>query len=212
MKQNNIYLFSVTSYDDNYVLHVNSLDVIYLTPVINFNDFNYLIITSKQAVNALKKYDDSWKKLKILAISDPTAKIIKQAGGHVFECGNGYGDNLSKIISLYKKDTKWLYLCAKEVASDFVSICKSQGYRISETVVYETFCSNEILHVKVQDNSTLIFTSPSSVSCFLKTHIFQPLQRIIVIGTTTAKALPSRVKYILANEPTLNSCIKKAKE
>lgn len=208
--QRPIYLFSLTSHDG--ATHVNSLHVSYFTPDIDFKKYDYLIITSKQILEALKSYDDSWKRLDVLAVSTPTAKAVKEAGGKVLEYGSGYGGDLSEIISSYPQEKRWLYLRAKEVASDFACVSKENGYNIDEAVMYETSCSHELLHVKIEDNATLIFTSPSSVECFLKHHMFKDTQNIVVIGKTTAKAMPYHVKYKIADEPTMQSCIQKAKE
>ncbi len=210
MKQRPIYLFSLTSYDG--VTHVNSLHVSYFTPDIDFIQYDYLIITSKQILEALKSYDESWKRLAVLAVSDATAQAVKSVGGKILEYGSGYGDNLSEIISSYPKEKRWLYLRAKEVASDFACTSRENGYNIDEAVMYETSCSHDLLHVKVEDDATLIFTSPSSVACFLKHHTFKDEQNIVVIGKTTAKAMPLHVKYKIADIPTMQSCIQKARE
>jgi uroporphyrinogen-III synthase len=61
--------------------------------------------------------------------------------------------------------------------------------------------------VEVSQNATLIFTSPSSIECFLKKHNFLDTQNIIVIGKTSAKKLPKGVKYTLSKETTIQSCI-----
>ncbi|MBU0631069.1 uroporphyrinogen-III synthase [bacterium] len=210
MKQRPIYLFSLTAHDG--VTHINSLHVSYFTPEIDFKKVDYLIITSKQILEALKSYNDEWKKLPVLAVSTPTAKAVKEVGGKILEYGSGYGDDLTQIISSYPKEKRWLYLRAKEVASDFSLTCKQNGYKIEEVVLYETSCSHDLLHVKVEDDATLIFTSPSSVNCFLKHHTFVNTHKIVVIGKTTAKAIPLHVSYKIADVPTMQSCIEKAKE
>lgn len=208
--QRPVYLFSLTSKDGS--THVNSLHVSYFTPDIDFKQYDYLIITSKQVLEALKSYDDSWKKLPVLAVSTPTANTVKSAGAKILEYGSGYGNSLSAIIESYPKDKRWLYLRAKEVASDFASRCRENGYSVDEAVMYETSCSQKLLHVIVEEDAILIFTSPSSVKCFLKHHMFKATQKIVVIGRTTAKAMPYHVSYLVADEPTIESCIKKAQE
>jgi uroporphyrinogen-III synthase len=208
--QKNIYLFSLTPYEG--VTHINSLHVSYFTPQIDFTKYDYLIITSKQVLEALKSYDESWKSLAVLAVAKPTAEVVKKEGGKILEFGSGYGDNLSAIITSYPKEKRWLYLRAREVASDFVLTCKQNGYDIDETILYETSCSEDCLHVRVQEDATLIFTSPSSVECFLKHHDFKESQNIIVIGTTTARVIPHGFSYKIASNPTMQSCIQKAQE
>ena len=210
MKQKNIYLFSLTPYEG--VTHVNSLHVSFFTPKIDFKQYDYLIITSKQVLEALKNYDESWKNLGVLAVAKPTAEAVKSAGGKVLEFGSGYGDSLAEIISSYPKVKRWLYLRAREVASDFTLTCKQNGHHIDEAILYETSCSQDCLHVSVEADATLIFTSPSSVECFLKHHDFKETQNIIVIGTTTAKAIPHGISYKIASNPTMQSCIQKAQE
>ncbi len=208
--QKNIYLFSLTPYAG--VNHINSLHVSYLTPFIDFKNYDYLIITSKQIVEALKNYDASWQNVPVLAVAKPTAEAVKKAGAKILEFGSGYGDNLRNIISSYPKNKRWLYLRAREVASDFALTCKQNGHSIDEAILYETSCSSECLHVSVEDDATLIFTSPSSVECFLKNHDFKETHTIVVIGTTTARAIPHGFAYKIASQPTMQSCIQKAQE
>lgn len=208
--QKNIYLFSLTPYAG--VNHINTLHVSYFTPQIDFTQYDYLIITSKQVLEALKNYDESWKSLAVLAVSKPTAEAVKKAGGKILEFGSGYGDHLAKIINSYNQEKRWLYLRGKEVASDFALTCKQNGYDIDEAILYETSCSDDCYHVSVQEDAALIFTSPSSVECFLKHHDFKHTQNIIVIGTTTARAIPHGISYKIASNPTMQSCIQKAQE
>ncbi|NPA66724.1 MAG: uroporphyrinogen-III synthase [Epsilonproteobacteria bacterium] len=206
-----IYLFSISSHKD--AIHVNPLEITFFQPNIDFSDINYLILTSKQAVKALQNYDKKeYIDKKALCISKATAKAYEDIGGEVLATGKGYGDTLIAEIQKYPKKIKWLYLRAKIVASDFCTVLKSQGYIIKETIVYESNCSQEILHVNVPKNAILIFTSPSSVKCYLKNHTFLKTQHIIVIGKTTAKTIPEDINYTLSPDTTVQSCIEIAKE
>jgi len=142
-----IYLFSISSHPE--AIHINSLDIKFLKPKIDFLNYDYLIITSKQASEALKQYDKSlFIDKKALAISIQSAKSFEQLGGEILDIGAGYGDTLIDKIKNYPKSTKWLYLRAKVVASDFVNICKNDGYNIDEAIVYESDCSKDILNSK----------------------------------------------------------------
>ncbi|MEA1891900.1 MAG: uroporphyrinogen-III synthase, partial [Campylobacterota bacterium] len=114
-------------------------------------------------------------------------------------------------IKEYPKNSKWLYLRAQTVASNFVSTCRDDGYDIGEAVVYKSDCSEEILNVDVEDDATLIFTSPSSLKCFLKHSNIKESHSIIVIGKTTAKALPRGIKYQISTQTTIQSCFKLVK-
>ncbi|WP_457746467.1 uroporphyrinogen-III synthase [Sulfurimonas sp.] len=206
-----IYLFSINSHPD--AIHINSLDITFFKPEIDFSKYDALIITSKQASKALTQYDNAdYLHLPALAVSRQSAQSYEKLGGKILEIGEGYGDNLVEKIKSYSKDKKWLYLRAETVASDFVDVCRQEGHKIDELVLYRSACSDAIGCVNVEDNAILIFTSPSSVKCYLKDHILSKEQLVIVIGKTTAKALPEDVEYILSTETTIESCMAIAKE
>lgn len=199
-----IYLFSTSSHPE--AISVNSLNITLLKPNINFSQYDYFIMTSKQVSKALQEYNPKYFK-PALCISKLTAKAYENIGGTLLEVGMGYGDDLALKIKQYPKSTNWLYLRAEVVASDFVFECQKEGYNIDESIVYKSACSTEIENISVESDSVLIFTSPSSVKCFLKTHEISSLNKTIVIGKTTALALPQHIKYTLSKETTIESCI-----
>lgn len=169
-----IYLFA-TSKNEN-AISVKSLDVRYLKPDIDFSKYDHLIITSKQTIEALKQYEKSdFIDIGAICVSEKTANAYKKFGGKVVMVGDGYGDSLYGRIKELPKSSKMLYLRANIIVSDFVQRCKEEGYDIDEEILYVSECSKEILDIRVNDDSTLIFTSPSSIECFLKniseTHI-----------------------------------------
>ncbi len=211
MTNKKIYLFSISSHPD--AINIGSLDITFFKPNIDFSKYDGLIITSKQVSKVLMQYKkEEYLHLSALCVSMQSAKSYEALGGKVLDIGGGYGDNLESKIKSYPKEKKWLYLRAKTVASNFVQICKDEGYKIDESIVYESDCSSAISEVQVEDDATLIFTSPSSVKCYLKNHTFEEKQSIIVIGKTTAKALPAGVNYILSDKTNIESCITIAKE
>ena len=199
----NIYLFSTSSHPK--AISINSLSIKFFKPSFNPDNYDYLIISSKQVSEVLKNFNIT-PTLPALCVSQKTAEAYEQIHGEVLEIGSGYGDNLEKIIKRYDKNKRWLYLRAKVVASDFVQRCKDAAYKIDEEIIYESFCSEDILNVAVEDDATLIFTSPSSVDCFLKNHTFTQKHNIIVIGKTTAKSLPVNISYKISKKTTINSC------
>lgn len=201
-----IYLFSISSHPN--AVSVNSLAITFLKPQIDFSQYDYLIVTSKQTSESLKQYEtQEYINKPALCVSLQSAKSYESLGGRVLDIGGGYGDNLVDKIKSFPKDKKWLYLRAKVVASDFARICKNDGYSVDENIVYESDCSPEILNVEVEDDAILIFTSPSSLKCFLKTHEISKKSKLVVIGKTTAKAVPKNTDYVLSNETTIDSCI-----
>lgn len=201
-----IYLFSTSSHPK--AKSINSLDIKLLKPSIDFSKYDYLIITSKQAVKSLDQFNkNEYADIPALCISQKSAEAYEQIGGKVLAFAKGYGDDLPGTIKKYTHDKRWLYLRGEVVASDFAKVCREEGYNIDEEIVYESRCSKEISNINIEENSVLIFTSPSSVECFLKNHTIPLRADLIVIGKTTAKALPDNVKYHLCKEKTIQSCI-----
>ena len=92
----NVYLFSTSSHPN--VISVNSLDITFLKPEIDFSKYDYFIITSKQACRALELYDEKILK-PALCISKATAEAYENLGGKVLALGLGYGDNLSNEVT-----------------------------------------------------------------------------------------------------------------
>lgn len=204
-----IYLFATSV--SPHAKSIKSLEVRFLKPSINFAKYDYLIVTSKQTVKALEQYDKKdFIGIPALCVSEKTATAYEKIGGKILAVGDGYGDNLIKNIKEFSKDTKWLYLRAEFVASSFVQKSKNDGYKIAEEIFYVSECSKEILDVRVKNDSTLIFTSPSSIECFLKNNTIHPDAKVIVIGTTTANALPEGVKYLISKKTSVDSCIELA--
>jgi len=199
-----IYLFSTSSHPD--ATTINSLSIKFFQPSSKLEAYDYLILTSKQ-VSEVFKYFHIKPTTPAIAVSTKTAQAYESIGGKVVAVGSGYGDNLERIIKEYPKTTSWLYLRAKVVASDFVMRCREDGFKVDEEIIYESFCSKEILEAKVKDDAILIFTSPSSVECFLKTHRISQSNIVIVIGKTTAKMLPKYVKYTQSDKTTIENCI-----
>lgn len=203
---NKIYLFSINSHPK--ATHINSLDIVFLQPNIDFSKYDYLILTSKQASKALGQYKSSdYLDKKAVTVSKQSALSYEKIGGEILEVGKGYGDNLYELIRRYPKSKKWLYLRAEKVASDFAQRLREDGFFIDEAVVYKSQCSKDIAMVSVEEDATLIFTSPSSVKCFLEHHTINKRNKVVVIGKTTAKILPSSVNYTMAQKPTIESCL-----
>lgn len=206
-----IYLFATTK--SKHARSIKSLEVRYLKPEVNFSEYDYLIITSKQTVTALEQYNkEEFIDKPALCVSIKTADSYSAIGGNILASGDGYGDTLIKYIRELPKDTKWLYLRAELIASSFVQMAREEGYSIDEKILYVSECSKEMLDVRVEDDSTLIFTSPSSIECFLKNNIIHPDAKVIVIGTTTAACLPEGIKYVISQYTSIDSCMELALE
>ena len=206
---NKIYLFSKTSHPD--VTHVPVLNTLFLQPTINFDDYDAIVLTSKQAVTALDKISPKWKSIPALSIASKTEDMVREAGGTLLDRGIGYGDSLDDIIVKKYADKRWLYPRPKIVASNFKERVKARGIVMDDVIVYETSCNQSCKNMELPDDAILIFTSPFTIECFLQFYEFKETYQVIAIGKTTAKALPSEVECLMPEIPNVDTCVALAK-
>jgi len=180
---------------------------------IDFSQSDTLIFTSKQAVITADNIDVSWKNYPCIAIGPATKKQIEDLGGKViFYPRSFYGETLSADISQFFRDRKLLYLRPKEVSFDSKGFLEKEGILLQEQIIYETSCLKYSLEEKPSRDAIIIFTSPSTIHCFLKNFDWDTSYTAIVIGKATKVHLPKNAKYAVADEPMIVSCIEKAKE
>lgn len=179
---------------------------------IAYQERDTLLFTSKQAVIEAEKIDPKWKKLPCIAVGSATKKQIETLGGEVIYCPDSYyGKQLAQDIVLNFRDKKILYLRPKEVSTDIKAYLLKEGIDINEQIIYETSC---IVYDKLQaplKNSVIIFTSPSTVHCFLKNFDWDESYQAVVIGESTKSHLLPNMKYTVADKPLIDACIQKAK-
>jgi len=187
-------------------------------PVIKFNFFNKkidlsnyqaLVFTSKNGVEAIDRIDKSWRKIPSFSIGKGTSKEIRKKGGNlVFTASSSYGDDFAEEIVPLLKNKRVLFLRAKEVTSSLNKILKDNGVRLDEEIVYETVCNECDKLSSPPENSVIIFSSPSTVRCFFKCFEWKESYEAVVIGKKTASFMPDNIKYFLSDEQTIDSCIK----
>jgi uroporphyrinogen-III synthase len=188
-------------------VHIPILTISFLTPAINFNDYDGIILTSKQSIIALQYYRFSWNKLQCVCVSEPTAEAAREAGAVDVKVGDGYGTSIPNLLKSYKRNGKWLYLRPKVIASDWVERAREDGFSIDEAIVYETICNDGANHTEVEADGVLIFTSPSSVRCFTEKYPILPTHDVVAIGTTTQNALPSGIASHLSHETNVKAAV-----
>jgi len=210
MKNKTIYLFSKTPYEG--VLHVPIIKINFLHVSVDLSQYDALVMTSKQAPQALELIDKNWKNIPVIAISDSTAKSVEKLGAKVLHVSGGYGDNLYDDISEKFSNLKILYPRAEVIVSTFSKRLKEEGIDIDEVIVYNTTCNSDIELQSIEDDAVLAFTSPSAITCFLKKFSFKDTHKVVVIGTTTQKRLPLHVKSELSEKTTMKSVIDLAKK
>lgn len=192
------------------VVHVPILSLHFFTPEIDFSLYTGIIVTSKQAAQALKYYSPNWDNLQLICVGEATASTLKALGARFVQTADGYGMSIAEVLSQHQG--KWLYLRPKMIASSWPSHARELGITVDEVIIYETTCNEDWQEIEIAQNGVLIFTSPSSIECFCKRAAILPTHDVVVIGTTTQKALPPGIKSTLSVQTSVVSCIEKARE
>jgi len=205
-----IYLLSPIPREDTISLPM--IDFSIVAEKIDFSSCDTLMFTSKQAVVSAETIDRSWKKYPCIAIGSATKKQIEALGGKVvYFPKKFYGEQLSQDIARFFKEKQLLYLRPQEVSFDSRGFLKREGIDLQEQVIYETSCIAYTALEKPPENAIIIFTSPSTIHCFLKNFDWDDNYTAVVIGKATKVHLPENTNFLLADEPLIASCIEKAK-
>ncbi len=184
-----------------------------VTDHIVFGESDLLMFTSKQAVVSANSIDERWKNYPTVAIGGATKKKIEELGGRViYHPKDFYGEALACDIKAFFADKKILYLRPEEVSFDSKEYLTKEGVVLKEQTLYRTSCCLYDLSQKPLDNAIIIFTSPSTIKCFFKNFDWEESYTAVLIGKATQEHLPKGCRYVVADTPLIDSCIKKAKE
>lgn len=180
---------------------------------INLNDFDALIITSQNALKALKQSKSELNlAINIYAVGQESANYAKKLGFTQIKIPpKAYGKDLSRAFKDELKDKKCLYLRAKTIASHLDKELINAGVKLSQIITYENIYQAPKRSLKLQKPAVFIFTSPSGVNNFLKTYELNKNDQCVVIGTTTAAALPQMQNIFIPKEQSIKACVALAK-
>ena len=199
-----IYLLNNDKYEG--VKNLAVIEIEYFNKKVSL-DVDYLLFTSKNGVIALDKVSDKWKSIPAICIGKPTAKMVEKLGGKVKYIANkSYGDELAKEIIDNFPPSKIFFSRAKVVLSNIVDTLKKANFEIIDEVMYETKCKKIEF---IPKEGIFIFTSPSTVKCFLSQIKWNKNYKAIAIGSKTASAFPYEI--ITSDIQTIDNCIKIAK-
>lgn len=194
-------------------IYLPMIDFKLLPEAIDFSKCDLLMFTSKQAVKSADALSDEWKKYPCLAIGSATAKTIESLGGNViYQPESFYAESLSQDIITQFKDKNILYLRPKEVSFDSKNFLANAGIVLQEQIIYETSCIEYEKKEKPEKEAIIIFTSPSTIHCFLKSFEWDESYTAVVIGEATKEHLPLDARYEIADKPFIDACITKAKQ
>ena len=204
-----IYLLSPTAREGTIPLPMIRFETV--AERIDFSSCDTLMFTSKQAVVTADSIDKRWKAFPCIAIGPATKKQIEALGGEVvYFPKEFYGESLSRDIADFFKERKLLYLRPKEVSFDSKGYLAKVGITLEEQIIYETGCHYYPAEEKPEKGAVIIFTSPSTIHCFLKNFSWDESYTAVVIGRATRVHLPENAACVVADEPLISSCITKA--
>jgi len=206
-----IYLLSPLKKEGTISLPMISFELV--AKEIDFSSCDTLMFTSKQAVVSANAIDKRWKEYPCIAIGGATKKKIEELGGTVlFHPKEFYGEVLAKDILNSFADKKLLYLRPKVVSFDSKAYLEKNGIALEEQIIYETSCVKYSKDDKPKENAIIIFTSPSTIKCFFENFEWDSSYMAVLIGNATKEHLPSYCKFVVADEPLIDACVRKAME
>lgn len=206
----NIYVLS--DQQVKYAKNIPMIQTIGLDINIDITQYDALIFGSKNGV----KYCDAlcqneWRKIPSYAISKDTAKQIKELKGKLaFSGKEKHGDEFAYEIIDYLRDKKVAYLGAQSIVSNLIEILNNNNIQCDHIPIYKTICKDYDKKLILTYRSIIIFSSPSTIECFFKNAEWDQSFTAISIGRTTAKYFPDFVNPIIADTPSLKSCVCKA--
>lgn len=211
MKLENLPIYLLTEEKKEGVINYPVIKINFLTPSVSFEGVDFLLFTSKNGVRAIDNITKKWKTIPAFAIGKATANEVKLRGGNVeYIAKSAYGDEFAKeIVSNYRHKT-FLFLRAEKIISDIKAVFENSTNTLIEKVIYKTVCNKPQGYIKKP--AFVIFSSPSTVECFLKVEEIQNVIPI-AIGKKTKKALVENNinSYLMPKKPSIDECIKLAK-
>lgn len=210
-KNKNIYLLNDKKV--KWAKNIPLFNISYIQKQINFKDYDAIVFTSKNAVNAINSMNKDWKKIPSYVISEQTAKLIKDLDGNLeYISKTKHGNEFAIELIKQLKGKKVIYLRGKEIVSDLIEILEKNNIACTDEIIYENSFDESIKKTKLPKNSKIIFSSPSTIKYFFKVFSWDESFTAISIGKTTAKYLPEDIDPIVSDNTSLKACVEKALE
>lgn len=198
---------------------VKGISNLTLSKIVYFNiDFDpsrydALLLTSKNAFEALLKSKIKWKNIPFYVISEETAKLVKNFGGKVaYFSRYHHGNEFAKELEDKLEQKRVLYLRGEKVACDMGLQLQERGISCDSIIAYKNEYAPEEKQKIPPKNARIIFPSPSSIDYFLQAFSWDESYQVVCIGKTTLAALPQDIKGHMAKKTSFESCVQKARE
>ena len=175
-------------------------------------EFDALVLTSKNSVNALKFNQISPASLQIYSIGESTSRAASEFGfAQIYTAQNAHGNDFAAEIAPLLKGKKTLFLRARETASSVGEILRESGVNLTQIIAYENVFKPLEKEQKPPKNSAIIFTAPSAVRNFTRNFGWDESYKAVAIGLTTAKELGKFTSPAVSAQQNINSCVSLAK-
>lgn len=194
-------------------INLPMIEIAYIEQDVDLSHYDALVFTSKNAIKAINSMDDTWKKIPSYVIAPQTAKIVKSFQGNlVFTGKQKHGNEFAHEIKDQLKGKKVLYIGGTKVVSKLREILNENEVLCDHLAIYETVCKKYDSKITLPKHSIIIFSSPSTIECFLKNIHWGSTFQAVSIGKTTANYFPSYITPFISETTSLESCVKKAQE
>ena len=171
---------------------------------VNLAEFDALVLTSKNSVNALKFNQILPASLQIYSIGEGTSHAASEFGfAQIYTAKNAHGNDFAAEIAPLLQGKKTLFLRARETASSVVNL--------TQIIAYENVFKPLNEEQKPPKNSAIIFTAPSAVRNFTRNFGWDESYKAVAIGLTTAKELEAFASPVVSAQQNINSCVSLAK-
>jgi uroporphyrinogen-III synthase len=202
--------------NDKKINGVNNLSVFnikYIEQNIDFKKYDALIFTSKYALHSINSFTNIWKKIPSFVIAPQTAEVVTKLTGNLEFTGktNNGNEFALELISLLQNKTV-LYLRGSKIVSNLVTILNDNDIKCDELIAYKSVCKELSEEISLPKDSTIIFSSPSTIKCFLNNFSWKESYTAISIGKTTATYFPEYINPIISKTTSLEDCVKNLME
>lgn len=213
IKHSNKNIYVLSDKKVKFAQNLPVIDIQYIEQTIDLDKYDGLIFTSKNGVKAMDTLDKRWRKMSSYVIAPQTAKAVKYYGGNLKFVGKEkHGDEFANELIEELEGKKVLYIGGEKTVSELVSILNGAGVICDKISVYKTICKEYQNKVQLPKHSIFIFSSPSTIECFLKNFKWDKSFKAVCIGKTTAKFFPDYITPYISQTTSLESCVKKALE
>ena len=206
-KQKMIFLVSNSPSIDERVKHLQVCEIKFFE-FGNLGEFDSIIITSKNAIEALE-FNQIYPNLntQIYAIGKASFDAAKEFGfTNIYLAKNSHGSEFAREILPFLKG-RVLYLKAKETISNLDTFLLQNGVNLSVVIAYENVELDLDVSQKPPKNSVLIFSSPKNVKSFVRNFGWDESYKAVSIGNTTAQILKDFCEPKICEIQSINSAI-----